>query len=237
MPKFAFAVPVLPGRDAREVTSLVRDRKDEYEESRRRAGITMERVYEQVTPMGTFVVAYIESEHDMEATLASQASSGLAFDRDFNAKVAEVHGFDSSQPLPGPGPEVIADWADSAVPERRTGLAFLTPLAPGRADAARAFGAEAFVARREAFTASRRALGQNAETVILLTSPQGDLVIGYLEGADPVEGNRRFAASQSEYDRWFKDQLRSIFPAEIDFDQPLPPIEQLWDWQRARVSA
>ena len=52
--------PVLPGKDGRAVSAIVKGRLDEYAEARRRQGVHMERAYEQVTPMGTFVIAYIE---------------------------------------------------------------------------------------------------------------------------------------------------------------------------------
>jgi len=235
MPKFAFALPVLPGKDARSVSRLLQARMSEYEESRRRAGVTMERAYEQPTPMGTFAVGYIEAERDFAQTMGAYLTSGLPIDTDLFAALEDVHGFDASQPPPAP--EVVADWWDPEVKERRRGVAFTAPLLPGRTEAARAFATEAFVRRRDELTASRRALGNNGEVVILNSTPHGDLVCIYLEGHDPVEANRRFAASQLPYDVWFKQELKSVFPPEIDFNQPVPPVEQIWDWQRAPVRA
>jgi len=237
MPKFAFSTPVLPGKDARDVTALLRSRKQEYEESRRHAGVTMERVYLQPTPMGEFVIAYIEADRDFAGVSQASMTSGLALDRDFYAKLAEVHGLDFSQATPPPPLEVIADWVDPEVRERRTGLAFVAPLLPGAADAARAFAREAFQARRAEFTASRRALGDTVETVVLQQTPEGDVLCVYLEGNDPVAANARHASSQEPYDAWFRGELKKLFPPYVDFDQPLPPIEQIWDWQRATVSA
>ena len=59
MPRSVIAFPVVPGKDASSVAAVLRARKDEYVESRERAGITMERAFEQPTPMGTFVVVGI----------------------------------------------------------------------------------------------------------------------------------------------------------------------------------
>jgi hypothetical protein len=207
----------------------------EYEESRRQKGITMERVYEMATPMGAFVVAYVEADGG-PAAMQAMATSDLPIDRDFRAALQDVHGVDFSQPA-GPPPEVLADWRDPEVRERRAGLAFFAPVLPGRTDAGRAFSREAFATRRDEFTASRRPLRQNVEVVTLNSTPQGDLVCVYLEGVDPVEANRGFAASQSPYDLWFKDQLRTIFPPEIDFSQPVPSVQTLWDWHTAPVRA
>ena len=80
---------------------------------------------------------------------------------------------------------------------------------------------EALVTRREEFEASRRGFNQNAEVVTLLSTPAGDVVAVYLEGEDPVEGNRKFAASDAPFDSWFRGELKKLFPPEIDFDQPV----------------
>lgn len=237
MARFAFAVPVLPGKDARSVSKVFEGRKAEYEQSRARTGVTMERAYEMQTPMGTFVIAYIESERGFAETMGMLPTSDLAIDRDFAAALQDVHGMDTTQPPPGPPPETVAEWQDPQVKERRPGIAFLAPIAPGRTEAARAFAREAWQTRKDDYVASRRALGVNVEVVTLNQTPQGDIICVYLEGADPVQANRAFAASQTPYDRWFKDQLKSIFPPEIDFDQPVPPVSTIWDWHRATVTA
>jgi Family of unknown function (DUF6176) len=236
MQRLALAFPVLPGKDASSVAAVLRDRMTEYEESRERAGITMERAFEQPTPMGTFVVAYIEAERNVADSMAAVASSGLPIDRDFLAAVRDVHGVDMSQPPPGPSPEVIGEWVDPAVRDRRSGLAFCAPLLPGRTDAGRDFSREAYVARSAELADSRRALGQNIEVVVLNATPAGDIVCVYAEAHDPVEANRGFATSQRSYDVWFKQQLATIFPPEVDFSQPLPPITRIWDWQRSTVT-
>jgi hypothetical protein len=216
MERFAFPTPVLPGKQAGMVAGLLRPRMAEYEESRRQKGITVERAYEMATPMGNFVIAYIEAERGF----------------------AEVHGMDMSQPPPpSPEPEVVGHWRDPDVRDRRRGLAFVAPLIPGRTDAARAFAHQAWVERVAEHTASRRAVGITQETAVLNSTPDGDVICVYLEGDDPAEGNRRHAASRSPYDTWFKDQLRTLFPPQVDFDQPLPPITTLWDWHRSPVTA
>src|SRR5947209_1766543 len=58
MEKVAGVFPVLPGKDARDVAAVLKGRLDEYTESRRRQGVHVDRAYEQVTPMGTFVISY-----------------------------------------------------------------------------------------------------------------------------------------------------------------------------------
>jgi hypothetical protein len=236
MAKTAFAVPVLPGKDAKSVAAIFDGRQDEYAESRRRHGIQIERVYEQPTPMGTFAVAYLESTGDIADTMGKLASSDLPIDREFVSALKDVHGFDPSAAPPGEPPEILGDWRDETVSDRKTGFAFCVPVRPGAEDKGRAFAKEAFEARRDEHRASRRALGLIQETVVLNHTPQGDVICVYLEGDDPVEANRRFAESRSDYDAWFKDQLTEIFPPEIDLNVPIPPVTQIFDSQEALVA-
>lgn len=236
MNKVAAVFPVLPGKDARTVAALLRRDPSEYIESRRHSGILLERAYEMRTPMGMFLISYIESERPFAEVVAAGAISELPFDRDFVTAVRDVHGIDITQPPLGEPAEVIGDWEDDSVTARKRGLAFCAPLMPGASDTARAFCQEAFRARREEFTASRRALQVTRETVVLNHTPAGDVAGVYIEGDDPVQGNRGFAASQSPFDVWFKERCARIFPPDIDFNQPLPPITEVFDSQEILVA-
>jgi hypothetical protein len=196
----------------------------------------MERAYEQITPMGTLVVAYLESDRPFGDTNAEIAKSGLGIDQDFMTAVKEVHGFDASQPPPEDPPEMLGDWVDSRASDRRQGLAFCAPILPDAPEAARAFAKEAFERRRDEHGASRRELGITHETVMLNHTPMGDVICVYLEGDDPVQGNRQFAASRSPYDIWFKGECAKVFPPEVDFNQPVPPVTQIFDSQEILAS-
>jgi hypothetical protein len=231
MHRFAFAVPELPGKDSRTVSAFVKSRFEEYVASRKRLGITMERVCRMQTPMGPFVIAYIEAARSFAETNKGLGTSPDPFDREFARRLADVHGLDPTKPAPGTGPELLADWWDPDVKERRRGLAFVAPVAPGKTAEGRRFAATALRDRGQEFAASRRALGQNGEAIFLNATPQGDFICVYLEGRDPASANRQFAASRGDFDVWFKGECRKVFPADIDFNQPLPPIEQIHDWK------
>jgi len=240
MPGYCFGFPILPGKGdiaLKEVPDYTRAHMDEYERARREAGITRERVYHMPTPMGDFVVIYSESDNDFTTTNRKLLGQDTEFMRTFRQKNKEATGFDFSADSPPPEPELVAEWRDPEVRERKKGLAFIAPLAPGKTEAARAFARQAFVDRKQELTESRRKLRQSVELIYLLATPMGDFVCVYLEGEDPVEGNRGFAASQSAYDKWFKDECLKVFAAGIDFNQSLPPIATIWDWQAARVPA
>jgi hypothetical protein len=231
--RYALPFPIAAGKtdaDARSISEYFRANMDQYRESRKRLGTTVERAYLQATPAGSMVIAYVETSKHFVEWIGALLSSDLEIDRKFIEMVAEIHGVDVRTPPAGPPPETIAEWVDPEVSARGKGLAFVVPLLPGKDDAGRAFAREAYVEREPEFAASRRALGQNVEVVTLSVTPMGSFLSAYLEGNDPVEGNRGFASSSRPYDVWFKDQLKQLFPPEIDFSQPLPPIEQMFDY-------
>ena len=234
--KLVALFPVLRGQDSRSVAAILKARPDEYSEARRRQGIHMERVYEQATPMGTFVIAYLESDRPFAETTAAMNRSDLSIDADFIRAIKEVHGFDATQPPPGEPPELLADWVDETVTTRKRGHAFCAPVMPGATERGRAFAREAYETRRDELTASRRAQGGSREVVTLNHLPMGDVICVYIEGDDPIEGNKQFAASRSDFDVWFKERCREIFPPEVDFNQPLPAIEEIFDSQGVLVA-
>ena len=236
MHKVVAAFPVLPGKDPRAIADMLRSRPDEWRESRRRQGVHVERAYEQVTPMGTFVIAYIESDRPFAEVNAAVATSDLAIDKEFAAMIKDVHGVDITVPPPGEPPETIGDWVDENVTERKAGLAFVAPIQPGAEERGRAFADEAYVQRRGDHATSRRALGVTHETVCLNPTPAGSVICVYLEGDDPVDGNRRFAESRSDYDVWFKERCTTVFAPDIDFNQPLPPITEIFDSERLPIA-
>src|SRR5437870_338167 len=104
-------------------------------------------------------------------------------------------------------------------------LAIAFPIEPSAVDGVRAFGKEAVENRRAEFTESRARLGVVREQVWAQHNPDGSVTMTlYLVALDPVEANRRFAASAEAFDRWFKDSAGALFG--VDFDQPLPPISR-----------
>jgi len=231
MHKYAFAVPVLPGRSAQEPARAYLEDMDGYLQSRHQMGVALERVYLMPTPMGEFVSTYIESDKDFVQGSRILGSSILPADIRFRQLLKEVHGFDFDAPPAGPPPELIAEWWDPDVHVRKAGLAFVAPLQAGKNEAGRAFAKEAFKGRVDEFTVSRRKLGESGQVVVLNSTPQGDVLVVYHEGDDPAEANRRFAASQDPFDVWFKEECKKIFPEYIDLNVPLPPIQTIWDRQ------
>jgi len=111
MATLASAFPVLPGKEEalRQFTEqMAGPRRSEYQASRRRLGITIERSYLQHTPQGSIVIVYTEAAHP-EQLLERIAASQEPFDLWFKQQLQNIHGVDFTQPPPGPPPELIFD--------------------------------------------------------------------------------------------------------------------------------
>jgi len=79
---------------------------------------------------------------------------------------------------------------------------------------------------------ARQSYGITVDRSYLNRTRMGDFLVVYLEGDDPVAGNKAFATSTHPFDVWFRGRVTEIIG--VDFSQPLPPIEPLWEWPTAR---
>jgi hypothetical protein len=230
MARVTLPFPALPGKTEKDLRSIAEHflaNPDEYTESRRRSGVTLERAYLQTTPMGMFVVAYQETTGSAADAIAALAQSSLPIDRFFVGAVKSIHGIDLTRPMPGPEPEVVGEWVDPAVTERGRGMAFCAPMIPGTEDRGRAWAKRTFSS--DGMTTSRRARGVSIEVVTLVQTPEGPVCAVYVEGDDPFEANQRFAASNDAFDVTFKEELTQLFPPFVDFGKPVPGITEIFD--------
>ena len=108
---------------------------------------------------------------------------------------------------------------------------FALPILPGQTGAARAFLAELEGARKEQYAASEGRLGLTKEVWAIQAGPQGDLYVVYFAGEDIARAFRQFAASQDEFDRWFKDRVRATTGADLNTPPPGPMSEILSDFE------
>jgi hypothetical protein len=222
--------PVLAGKteaDIRSVAERFQADPDAYFASRQRAGVTLERAYWQHTPMGDFVVAYLESERSAADVISTFAAQETDIDRFFAATIKAVHGVDITELPDGPPPETTGDWVDPLVTQRRAGMAFCAPVVPGQEARGAAWTKGTF--GEEGMTTSRRALGNNVEVVTLSATPQGPLAAVYVEGMDPYAANRTFAASSEPFDVAFKNELGTLFPPFVDFNKPVEGVTEIFD--------
>ena len=113
MPMQASVFPILPGKTeafkqfTRELSGA---RKAEHAASRKRLGIRQETVFLQQSPMGDMAVVVSDGDKDFAQFAQAVAMSKDPFDVYFAKMVKEIHGFDISQPPPGPPPEKVFDY-------------------------------------------------------------------------------------------------------------------------------
>ena len=235
MHRQVLAFPVLPGRTESQITHIAEQfkaRPSEYRESRRSHGIHFERAYLQHTPMGDFVLAYTESEHPFSETGASMAKSDLAIDKEFVQHVHENHGVDLTSPPAGSAPETVGEWWDSDVTERHPGFALCMPLLPDVLEQGRAWSHEAYVTRADELAASRRSWQQSGEVVTVIGTPDGGAVCCvYLEGQDPISVNRHWSTSNAPFDVWFRENLATLAPPNINLAVPVQDVALIFDSQ------
>lgn len=103
---------------------------------------------------------------------------------------------------------------------------YVIPIPPGNTEALRAAFAEMEGAREQQCVDNRHVMGITREFVSLQETPQGDLLVAYLEGDDPDKAMERMVASDSEYARWIAD---TVFPL-LGTDH-LSAAQILADWR------
>jgi hypothetical protein len=224
--RVALPFPVLPGRDPRKIANRFIKEPEVYREARRDSGVTLERAYLQQTPMGDFVVAYIESDRDFMEMMGTIANPTNEMARWFVDTVKEVHGIDMTQP-PAQLPELVAEWVDPDVSERRRGFAFCAPVVPEQLQFGKDWARRTFAS--DDMTRTRRDLGENLEVVFLTHTEQGPITAIYLEGNDPDRANREFSASDDPFNVEFREALQRIYPPFVDMTKPIEGVTEIFD--------
>ena len=110
MASTTFAAPILPGKtDAWKaaVAEISGARKQDYLQARRALGITKEVVTLQQTPMGDFVVVFLEAEN-ITGIMQRMMDATDAFHTWFKeAVLKECHGMEGSSHLPPDNEKVL----------------------------------------------------------------------------------------------------------------------------------
>ena len=113
MAVLAMVLPLLPGKTAewrQRMAELAGPRRPEFAAARRRQGVTRERIWLQASPAGDLEILYLEVDDPARAFQAIAASQE-PFDVWFRGFAREHYGLDLTQPMTGPLPELILDWA------------------------------------------------------------------------------------------------------------------------------
>jgi hypothetical protein len=107
-------VPVIPGKedDVRAFYEEVEARKEEYDESEQRLGITKEVAWLAPVEGGSATVIYIESD-DFEQAFSKFVQSHEGFDLWFKQRVLDVSGLDLNNPPEMALPEVLSVYTSN----------------------------------------------------------------------------------------------------------------------------
>jgi hypothetical protein len=102
---------VLPGKTEINRAAMIScwkgERRDAYQASRRRLGISREAVFIQSTPNGDAAVVYWETD-DLDAAFKGMVTSEDPFDRWFRDYLRDVHGINVEDGFPPP--EQVMDF-------------------------------------------------------------------------------------------------------------------------------
>jgi hypothetical protein len=112
LPTLSITLPVAPNQIEnwrRFCQELLGARRNAYEASRRRLGITRERFSLVQTPTGTAVRVTLEAE-DVGEAISRLAASGNPFDQWLKERLRAMHGVSFSAAEPRQGTEPIFEW-------------------------------------------------------------------------------------------------------------------------------
>ena len=104
---------------------------------------------------------------------------------------------------------------------------FAMPVLPGKTDAAREMFKTSSGPRRSEAEAANKKHGITKDTWFLQTSPQGDMILGYLETDDPEKSLTAYATDEDSFAVWSREQFKEITGIDMSKPQGAPP-EQLW---------
>lgn len=228
MENWCVAYPALPGQTkygAKQVPEEIRGRLDEYTKSRNAAGVTLERVFLMNTPKGDFFVLYGEGNRPFAATVQTLIESSLPIDKDFIQWQLQLTGIELAKVATSAPVRVLDYVAPNAT--RGRGLAFVAPIPAAKLAELRTCYVEA-TSRMEELREARMALGITRSQAFITETPMGAFLTVYTEAADPVVANEKFASSTNGFDVWLKSTVGRI--VGIDFNQPLPAIEQVFEY-------
>lgn len=231
MKTLAFAAPILPGKTEdgkRFAKEIAGPRYKEMTESRKALGQTRETVWIQPTPMGDLLVVYLEGADSVRANQQFAASQS-PFDLWFKQQAQNFTGVDFKQPLPEGFSKVIYESHTPGATTNVKTLAVALPLLPGKTDAYLHFVEEAKGPRQSDMEAFHRRVGLVVENWYLQHTPQGDMVVVYVEG-DVPRAFQVFAESRHSFDDWLKKVW--LETEGVDFNKPLPAVPELgFDWR------
>ena len=106
---------------------------------------------------------------------------------------------------------------------------FSFPVPAGNTEALKGTFVEMAGSREGQCVTNRGVMGVTREYVCLQHTPQGDVIVAYLEGDDPDKAMERMMASDSEYARWIAATVMPLLGTHTE--EEFPSVEVLADWR------
>ena len=204
--------PILSGRGDDHVRFCreIEVRRAEHDASRRRHGITMERIFVQTLPEAAVALTHLQGP-GADSLLVDLAVSLDAYDRWFLAQIEWLHGIDVRVRVP-PAPDLVRSIVTDA-PVNGKSFACAVPLAHENLEDWKAFQ-RLVISRRVEQRAMLERMGVAKETVHLAPTRLGLYALLYFEGIDRLAGSPLWT-SEHPFARWYVGNLDSLHG--IDF--------------------
>ncbi len=110
-------------------------------------------------------------------------------------------------------------------------VCFTLPVLEGKTEDARAFFRELETQRKSDYAASEQRINITKESWHVQQTPQGDLLLAYIESPDFANALREFSRSQDEFDQWFKQRVAEVTGVDLNNPPPGPLSEQLSSYE------
>jgi hypothetical protein len=110
-------------------------------------------------------------------------------------------------------------------------VCFSLSVLADKTEDARAFFRELETQRKSAYAASEQRINILKESWHLQQTPQGDLLLAYIESPDFTNALSLFSQSQDEFDLWFKQRLAEVTGVDLNEPPPGPLSEQLSSYE------
>ena len=113
-------------------------------------------------------------------------------------------------------------------------ICFALPLLPNKTQEARDFQRELDGPRQAEYAASEQRIGIVKEHWFVQQTPQGDLLLAYMESPNFAQALAQFAQSQEGFDQWFKGRLAAVTGVDLNNPPTGPLSEHVSSYEAAR---
>lgn len=111
MPVLNFMFPIVPGKEGAArawIAEVAGARREGWDAMQRRGDLTRETFTIQETPMGSFLLVWVEG--DIGKAMSDVATAEDEFTSWHRDRLKEITGVDITQPSDAPPPELLFDW-------------------------------------------------------------------------------------------------------------------------------